>query len=47
VPKTPNRTPKAAAALVALLLMAMSCDPYYDLRVSGQNGRVTIDGGPE
>jgi len=43
----PSIALKSAAALVALLLMAMSCDPYYDLRVSGQNGRVTIDGGPE
>jgi len=42
----PSIALKSAAALVALLLMAMSCDPYYDLRVSGQNGRVTIDGGP-
>jgi len=41
----PSIALKSAAALVALLLMAMSCDPYYDLRVSGQNGRVTIDGG--
>jgi len=42
----PSIALKVAAALVALLLMAMSCDPYYELRVSGQNGQVTIDDGP-
>ena len=34
---------RAIIALTALMLMAMSCETYYDLRVDGENGRVVVD----